>query len=139
VNVDQVHGASTVIAQDWVGSLTPLHVTSSGGVLLAALDEPTRTALIDASGLERFTPNTVTSKGELLKILDEVRDQGYSIVVEQYEVGLNAMAAPIFGPDGRVLAAVSVSGPAFRFTPDVMRAAVPVLLRYATEISVRLG
>jgi len=139
VNVDQVHGAATVIAQDWVGNLTPLHVTSSGGVLLAALDEPTRTALIDAGGLERFTPKTVTSKRELLKVLDEVRDRGYSIVVEEYEVGLNAMAAPIFGPGGRVQAAVSVSGPAFRFTPDVMQAAVPVLLRHATEISVRLG
>jgi len=139
VNVDQVHGASTVTVQNWVGNLTPLHVTSSGRVLLAALDEPRRTALIEAAGLERFTPNTVTSKSELGKILDEVREQGYSIVVEEYEVGLNAMAAPILGPGGQVLAAVSVSGPAFRFTPDVMQAAVPVLLRYAEQISQRLG
>jgi DNA-binding IclR family transcriptional regulator len=139
VNVDQVHGASAVTVHDWVGNLTPLHVTSSGRVLLAALDEPRRTALIEAAGLDRFTPNTVTSKSEFAKILDEVREQGYSIVVEEYEVGLNAMAAPILGPGGQVLAAVSVSGPAFRFTPDVMQAAVPVLLRYAAEVSQRLG
>ncbi len=139
VNVDQVHGASTVTVQNWVGNLTPLHVTSSGRVLLAYVDEPARSAVIDVAGLERFTPNTVTSKSELLKILDVVREQGYSLVVEEYEAGLNAMAAPIFGPGGTVLAAVSVSGPAFRFTPDVMEAAVPVMLRSAAEISQRLG
>jgi DNA-binding IclR family transcriptional regulator len=139
VNVDQVHGASTVTVQNWVGNLTPLHVTASGRVLLAAVDDLRRTALIEAVGLERFTPNTVTSTSELETILDEVRDAGYSIVVEEYEVGLNAMAAPIFGPGGRVLAAVSVSGPAFRFTPDVMQMAVPVLVRSAAAISEQLG
>lgn len=139
VNVDQVHGASTVTVQNWVGNLTPLHATSSGRVLLAYLDEDTRTKLFDAAGLARFTPSTVTSRRELAKRLDEVREQGYAVIVEEYEVGLNAVAAPLFGAGGEVLAAISVSGPAFRFTEDAMHDAAPALLRAAAEISGRLG
>jgi len=139
VNIDQVHGASTVTVQNWVGNLTPLHATSSGRVLLAYLDEDDRSKLFDAAGLAGFTPNTVTSRRELAKRLDEVRKQGYAVIVEEYEVGLNAIAAPLFGAGGEVLAAISLSGPAFRFTEDAMHDATPALLRAAAEISERLG
>jgi DNA-binding IclR family transcriptional regulator len=139
VNVDQVPGASAITAQNWAGQLTPLHATSSGKILLAHLTEARRSELVAAAGLERFTPSTVTTAEELETHLVQARRRGYATTVEEYEVGLNAVAAPIRSAHGEVIAAVSASGPAYRFTPDRMREVTPVLVAGADEISHRLG
>lgn len=139
VNLDQVRGPSAVTTQNWVGQLTPLHATSSGKVLLAWMD-PARTAEILGPGpLERFTPATVTTPQALQVELAEVRERGWAVTVEEYEIGLNAVAAPVRGQDGQVAAAVSASGPAYRFAPERMREVAPVLVDGADEISRRLG
>src|SRR3954471_16703312 len=59
VNVDQAMGPSTLATQDWIGSLTPLHATSSGKVLLAALDTEERDRLLKETGLHGRTSRTV--------------------------------------------------------------------------------
>jgi DNA-binding IclR family transcriptional regulator len=139
VNLDEVRGASAVTVQNWVGQLTPLHATSSGKVLLAHLSKPARTKLVAAAGLERLTPNTVTVRARLERELAEVRDRGFALAVEEYEVGLNAMAAPVRSGTGAVVAALSCSGPAYRLTEDRMRDQSPVLVAAADELSRRLG
>jgi DNA-binding IclR family transcriptional regulator len=139
INLDQVRGPSAVTAHNWVGQLTPLHATSSGKVLLAWRDPSAVAQLLAASGCERFTPATITSVPELQAELARVRLAGYALTVEEYEVGLNAMAAPIREQGGQVVAAVSASGPAYRFTPDRMRELAPLLVAGAREISHRLG
>ncbi|WP_220183051.1 IclR family transcriptional regulator [Sphaerisporangium album] len=139
VNLDQVRGSSAVTAHNWVGQLTPLHATSSGKVLLAHLDDGHRDRLLAAAGLPRFTPATLTTAAELLPQLDEARARGYAVTVEEYEIGLNAMAAPVRAYDGEVVAAVSASGPAYRFTEARMHELVPVLIAGAADISHRLG
>jgi DNA-binding IclR family transcriptional regulator len=139
INVDQVPGAFAIAAQNWVGRLTPLHATSSGKILLAHLDAERRAELLDAAGLARFTPLTVTDPVELDKQLTAACERGYATTVEEYEQGLNAVAAPIRSHRGDVLAAVSVSGPAYRLTPARMDQFAPTLLAGADEISHRLG
>ncbi len=139
INLCQVRGPGAVTAHNWVGQLTPLHATSSGKLLLAQLPAKRRNALLKEAGLEKLTPHTLTSKARLEKSLDEARERGYAISVEEFELGLHAMAAPIHGRDGDVAAAVSASGPAYRFTVERMREVAPVLLKGAQEISHRLG
>ncbi|MEU6172202.1 IclR family transcriptional regulator [Streptantibioticus parmotrematis] len=139
INLYQVRGPGAVTAHNWVGQLTPLHATSSGKVLLAQLSAEERARLLTEAGLERFTPATVTSRGTLDKELAGVRERGYSTTHEEFEAGLNAMAAPVRARDGAVVAAVSASGPGYRFSEDRMRELVPVLLDGAREISHRLG
>jgi DNA-binding IclR family transcriptional regulator len=139
VNLDQVRGPAAVTAQNWVGQLTPLHATSSGKILLAHLDERHRARLLSAAGLERFTPNTLTTLEELEPQLAQARDRGYAVTVEEYEIGLNAVAAPIRSYDGEVVAAVSASGPAYRFDEERMHRLAPVLVAGADDISHRLG
>lgn len=121
------------------GPAHPLHATSSGKVLLAHLDERRRERLIAAAGLERFTPATVTDAGELRRQLAEALRQGYAVTVEEYEIGLNAIAAPIRSHEGEVVAAVSASGPAYRFSEERMHELAPVLVAGAADISHRLG
>jgi DNA-binding IclR family transcriptional regulator len=139
VNIDQVPGASAITAQNWVGQLTPLHATSSGKILLAHLPEAKRSELITDGGLARFTPSTVTTVDALEDELAAARRRGYATTVEEYELGLNAVAAPIRSQYGEVVAAVSASGPAYRFTPARMEEVAPVLIAGADEISHRLG
>lgn len=139
VNLDQVRGPSAVTAQNWVGQLTPLHATSSGKVLLAYLDDRHRAQLIDAAGFEKYTPNTITSADALQEQLDEVRHRGYAVAVEELETGLNAVAAPVRSYDGEVVAAVSASGPAYRFGEENLHELAQVLIAGAEDISHRLG
>ncbi|MFG1702390.1 IclR family transcriptional regulator [Nonomuraea sp. M3C6] len=131
VNISQVRGPAAISGHNWVGQRTPSHATSSGKVLLAfgALRLP--------AGLERYTPRTITSEAGLE--LGEIRERGWAATVEELEVGLNAVAAPIRGSDGSVVAAVSASGPSYRLTPDRLPEVGELLVEGAREISQRIG
>jgi DNA-binding IclR family transcriptional regulator len=139
VNIDQAMGPSTVATHNWIGRLTPLHCTSSGKVLLAHLDTERRAALLAASGMPALTPGTVTSAEALDAELDRVRKAGVAVVVEEYEVGLNAAAAPVFDRSGEVIAALSVSGPAYRVDAERLSEMAPPLCTAAAEMSRRMG
>ncbi|MCP3822425.1 IclR family transcriptional regulator [Streptomyces sp. A3M-1-3] len=139
INVYQVRGPGAVTAHNWVGQLTPLHATSSGKILLAQLPPKRRAELLAEAGLEKLTPQTLTSKARLAKSLDEAKERGYAITLEEFEIGLHAMAAPIRSRDGEVVAAVSASGPAYRFTEERMHELAPVLIQGAQQISHHLG
>jgi DNA-binding IclR family transcriptional regulator len=139
VNLDQVRGPSSVTAYNWVGQLTPLHATSSGKVLLAFFDDRHREQAVEAAGLEKFTANTIVSAEALERQLAEVRERGYAVTVEELEIGLNAVAAPVRAYDGEVVAAVSASGPAYRFGEKRLHEVAPALIAAAADISHRLG
>ena len=139
VNVDQARGPSTVASHNWIGQLTPLHCTSSGKVLLAHLEPAKRADLLGRAGTPALTPRTVSATGRLEEQLVRVRDAGYATAIEEYEVGLNAVAAPVFDRSGQVIAAVSVSGPSYRFDEQRIRQAVAPLLASTAEISRRMG
>jgi IclR family acetate operon transcriptional repressor len=138
VNLDQVLGPSAVTSHDWVGQRTPLHATSSGKVLLAHLDPAARERIL-AEPLARFTPATIADPAVLRRRLDEARAAGWASTVEELETGLNAVAAPIRGHDGTVVAAVSVSGPSYRLTPERIPEVARVVAAAAAEIGERLG
>jgi DNA-binding IclR family transcriptional regulator len=139
VNLDQVRGPSAVAAHNWVGQLTPLHATSSGKVLLAALPAERRAALLKAAGMNRFTAHTITSATALNRQLVAAQADGYAMSVEEFEDGLNAVAAPIRDHTARVVGAVSVSGPAYRFTEQRMKDVSPDVIAAAAAISSRMG
>ncbi len=139
VNVDQARGPSTVSTHNWIGRLTPLHCTSSGKVLLAYLPPDHRATLLAASGMERLTPFTVTLASDLDVQLVAVRAAGHATAVEEYEVGLNAVAAPVHDRSGDVIAALSVSGPSYRLDEGRLTDLVTPLMDGAAEISKRMG
>lgn len=139
INLDQVRGQSAITAQNWVGRQTPMHCTSSGKILLAHLAPELRDELITAAGLDRMTEHTLTTTDALVADLAVTRKRGYAITVEEYEEGLNAMAAPVRSREGQVVAALSASGPAFRLTEERMHELAPVLVKSADELSHRLG
>jgi DNA-binding IclR family transcriptional regulator len=138
VNLDQVRGPAAVTSVNWVGQRTPLHATSSGKVLLANLEPGARGHILAAS-LERFTPSTVTDPEVLRRQLDDILDNGWAVTLEELEVGLNAVAAPIRDRHGVVVAAVSVSGPSYRLGRTRLVEVTTSVVAAAAEIDKRLG
>ncbi|GAA0313104.1 IclR family transcriptional regulator [Kineococcus aurantiacus] len=137
INVDQVRGTSSVVTRNWVGERTPLHATSSGKVLMAFCP-PVRAAGL-TERLRRFTDATVVRGRDLEEALGKIAVDGYAVTQEELEVGLNAVAAPVRGADGTVLAALSVSGPSYRLTPERLLEVAPEVVAAAETASANLG
>jgi DNA-binding IclR family transcriptional regulator len=138
INISEVRGSGTVAVQTWVGQSTPSHATSSGKVLLAHLPG------LDLEGLlgpdvQRFTEHTITDLGQLARELEVVRQRGWASTVEEYELGLNALAAPVRDHSGTVVAAISMAGPSFRLAPSDFPRVAPRLLQAAEDFGRRLG
>ena len=135
--LEQVAGSSALQSHNWVGQHIPLHATSNGKILLSGL-EPERLKEVLGS-LPAYTGLTITKKTQLRKELDRVREQGYAVAVDELEVGLTAVAAPIRNAHGDVIASMSVSGPTFRLAGSRVDEVVGLLVDAATEVSRRLG
>jgi DNA-binding IclR family transcriptional regulator len=117
INIYQLSGRHLVKDSNWVGRRTPYHCAANGKALLAWLPE-TEIARRLPARLARFTANTLTTRRELLGDLTRTRERGYALAIEELEIGLVAIAAPVRGERGQVVAAVSVSGPAYRITAE---------------------
>ncbi|GGH96727.1 IclR family transcriptional regulator [Arthrobacter liuii] len=139
VNVDQAMGPSTLATYDWVGSLTPLHATSSGKVLLAALEADDRDRILKETGLTARTARTITARKELDAQLLETAAKGYAVVREEFEIGLNAVAVPVYNHQGVVIGALSISGPAFRFDPEKIPGLLETLKDAGLKVSANMG
>ena len=101
---------------NWVGRRVPYDLTANGKVLLA------------------FASPLPSDAGALA-----IRARGYATAVDELEQGLAALAAPVFGPSGDVVAALSISGPTIRLTDDRILELAPHLVQQAREVSARLG
>lgn len=103
------------------GDSFPLHVSASGKAILAALPEYRTEEIIETHGLEAQTDRTITDEDELLEELEEIRRRGVSFNIEEHKPGINAVAASVRKPNGGVLGALTISGPAKRLTETSLR------------------
>lgn len=138
VCIDQVTGTRSIVSVSWVGRRTPLHCTSNGKILLAAMTEAEQDRLLTIP-LQRRTPATMVDLDELRAQLRDVRTRGYAHTREELEEGLSAVAAPVRRADGHVIATLSVSGPSFRMRPVDLPRLGRMTIEAATAISRRLG
>ena len=137
INISEVRGPAAIAMHTWVGQSTPPHATSSGKVLLAFARRDLHQLLGDP--LPRFTDHTVGDVTALERELAEVRTRGWAATEQEYEVGLNAVAAPVRDHEDAVVAAVSVSGPSYRLTSDTLPLVAARVVAAAGELSRRLG
>jgi DNA-binding IclR family transcriptional regulator len=135
--LDQVAGQSALQSHNWVGQHIPLHATSNGKVLLSGLSADEIDKRLPR--LPSYTADTVTTKARLRRDLALVSEQGYAVAVDELEVGLTAIAAPIRNAHGDVIASISVSGPTFRLGERRVKELIPLVQDAADEVSTRLG
>lgn len=123
-----------------VGSRLPADCTSMGRVLLAGLPDEVLQERIAAMKLVAHTPATIVDRDALLAEIRQVRVQGWCLVSEELEPGLVSVAAPIRGQNGRVVAALNVSGHARAVTPEhLLKVCLPRLLAAAAKINMLTG
>lgn len=132
--IAQVDSRYLLGATNWVGRPVPLHASALGKVLLA--DGATE---LPAGRLERCTARTITSRAALARELAEVRRRGYAVTDEELEAGLVAVAAPVLGAGGGVVAAISVSAPVNRLSRRQLPAAAAACVKEAGALSRLLG
>lgn len=121
------------------GSEMPLHSTSAGKVLLAALPDGDVRKLLGSRKLAAITPQTVTDPGTLVASLAKVRRQGFAIVNEENIPGVLSVGAPIRDRTGNVVAALSVAFPKYLDAGQTLASVEPLVTSAALRISRLLG
>ncbi|WLH14847.1 IclR family transcriptional regulator C-terminal domain-containing protein [Pseudomonas hefeiensis] len=119
-----------------IGSRLPAWATSMGRILLGGVTEKQLDSILSTSNIIGFTPRTVTDIESLKNIIALSRQRGFCFVNEELEEGLQSIAVPIFGRDGRIIAAMNVGGHANRVNrAGLLEIVLPHLQNAAFKIS----
>ncbi|MBI5716466.1 MAG: SMP-30/gluconolactonase/LRE family protein [Burkholderiales bacterium] len=138
ISLDRCDGAHAQRSHSAVGQRKPLHCTSQGKAILAALPPERRDALVRDMTLAAVTPRSITDRRRLLAELKLTAQRGWSIDDEEIVVGVRCCGAPIVDAQGEVRGAVSVAGPAFRLTMERLELLGPELAEAARRIGAQL-
>jgi IclR family KDG regulon transcriptional repressor len=136
--IEVLRGNRALTVAAAIGQRLPAHCTASGKLFLAHLP-PNELDAILSQPLVSYTENTITSPDELRKELEIIRNQGYAIDNEGFEVGVCAVSAPIFNRHGNVIAAIGGPSPVSRMTPERIQEIALSFREGARAISRRMG
>jgi DNA-binding IclR family transcriptional regulator len=121
------------------GQRMVLYAGAGGKVLLAFGPEELRRKVLRKGHLRELTPRTIQDPKDLEKELEAVRRQGYASSYGERDADVAALAAPIYSHEGNVCAALSIAGPANRFSPEHNVKHLKILLASAERLSRMLG
>jgi IclR family pca regulon transcriptional regulator len=140
VFIDRVFNRQIVGMVPGLGSRVPAHCASMGKAMLANLPPEELRCWIEEAPLEPCTPNSLTGRRAFEAELERVREQGYAANDEELEIGLRAVAAPIWDGSGRVVAAANITGSASTISRDrLFNELAPAVKETASQISFALG
>jgi len=136
--IEVMRGSHTLTIAAAVGQRLPAHCTASGKLFLAHLLPHELDALL-GQPLAAYTGRTLTSASALRQQFEVIRQQGYGFDDEEFEVGIRAVSAPIYDTEGKIAAAMSVTGPTSSLTPDRIPDIARSLIEATQAVSRRLG
>lgn len=139
VYISQVPASRMVRMFTEPGNRVASHASGTGKALLAYQPPEVVDSIVGRGDLPRFTPHTITDIKQLKEELGRIREQGYAIDSEEVEEGVRCLAAPVVGAEGRVVAAISISGPTSRLDRDRMKELIPHIKRIASDLSNNLN
>jgi IclR family transcriptional regulator, KDG regulon repressor len=139
VYIEKLEGTETLRMHSKVGKRAPMHCTSVGKAILAHLPSSVVLDILERKGMPMHTDKTITDWDVFLQELIQVKQKGYALDLEENEYGIRCIAVPIFDHLGKVIAAVSVSGPTIRMTDERIEQLQTRMLQIGKQISARLG
>lgn len=139
VYIDRIEGFQTQNMYTQIGKRGPAHCTALGKTLLAYLPESAVDQVIATRGLAGYTPRTLTTAAALKQDLSHIRQRGYAVDDLESDESVRCLAAPIRDYGGRVVAALSISGPASHIRPERDAELIKEVSWAAHQISVGLG
>jgi DNA-binding IclR family transcriptional regulator len=134
VYVDVIEGSQRVKLAAAPGQRLPAFCTASGKAILAFLPEDRLMRILE-HGMPQYTATTLTSFEKFFEAVDQIRTQGFAISEQEFEDGINAIAAPICN---QPIASISIAGPAYRLTRERMLELGPSLLATAGDIALEV-
>jgi DNA-binding IclR family transcriptional regulator len=138
LTVNKVDGPQTFRVTSDPGHLGALHTTSVGKALIAFTDDTTRRQLVEELELEPLTELSITDRDAFRAEIELVRQRGYATMDEENELGMRAVAVPVFNAQGHAFASLATAVPVFRMSMEALVALVPLLQAAASELSARL-
>lgn len=114
--ISQMETPQTIRAFFPPGTLSAMHGSGIGKVLLAYSAPERAKAILQRQGMARFTDHTITDVTKMMEQLQQIREQGFGVDDEEATLGMRCVAAPVINAYGEPVAGLSVSGPAFRMT-----------------------
>jgi DNA-binding IclR family transcriptional regulator len=133
ITVDVVRSPRYIQDSSQLGRPSIAHATAAGKVMLAF------DGVRPPRELPAYTPRTITDSSELEAEVERVRRRGWADAFEEREIGLNAIAAPVWSSDGSLAGIIALQGPTPRFGRAAARTALPTLRDRAAVISAELG
>ncbi len=121
------------------GTRDALHCTALGKAFLASLSDEQRRMIVTGLKLERRTPNTITGRKALLADLEATRARGFSIDREEGRVGVRCVGLALVEARGKSIGALSITGPAFRWTQRAMDRGIDEILAAADRGMTQAG
>jgi DNA-binding IclR family transcriptional regulator len=135
VVINTVESPQAVRMSSKIGNRRYLHSTALGKVMLAGLLDKEVTRLLRLKGTPKLTDETLTNRVAVLTEVQKVRQQGWALDNQENELEGRCIGAPVHGPDGNVVAALSISGPVFRMSMERAESLVPELRAVCADIS----
>jgi len=139
VYLDKVEPERSVRMATSIGRRNPAHCTAVGKAMMASLPGTQVESIVRKQGMRAVTSHTITSLLELKKELERIRKLGYSVDNEEIEEGVRCVGCVVRNFSGEPLAAISISGPAFRLTPEKVPVLASAVMAVARDLSKGLG
>jgi IclR family acetate operon transcriptional repressor len=139
VYVEKLDSPEQLRIHSRIGAAVPLYCTAVGKVMLAHMPDGEQEKVLPQLGLKRLTPNTVGNLQELEAELYRVRKNGYACDLEEHELHIRCIAAPIWDHAGAVNASLSITAPVVRMAVTRLRQLAPLIQTAGLQISRELG
>jgi DNA-binding IclR family transcriptional regulator len=130
---------SMIRSMQRIGNVAPMYCTGIGKLLLTNYSEDELDNMIKEADLQRFTDQTITTKEKLKKELMKVRDTGRAYDNQECEIGARCVALPVRDSSGKIVAGISVTGPAVRLSDDIVESKIGEMQVIVNKISKRMG
>lgn len=132
-------GENAVRGDANIGKRGPLHCSAAGKALLAEFSDQRVREIVNQHGLPAETDQTITNIDKLFEELANIQDQGYAVNREESAKGFHAIAVSVKSPNGSVIGALSISGPAHRLNKDKIKHQISDLVRgMAQELELKI-
>lgn len=139
VYVEKLDSPEQLRIHSRIGASVPLHCTAVGKVMLAYMPQDEQDLVLPQLDLKRLTPNSVGNLQELRTELYRVRKNGYACDLEEHELHIRCVAAPIWDHTGSVQSSLSITAPTLRMPVTRLRQLAPVIQSAGLKISSELG
>lgn len=139
IYLDKLDARQTVRMHSQIGNRSPAYCTGVGKAALSLLSNSEISARFEGASFQAFTPHTITQLNHLIDDVELIRNRGYAYDLEEHEEGIRCIAVPITILANRQVAALSVTGPAYRVDEALLSTWAPMVKAAAKAISQRIS